>query len=122
MLQLLAYMTTPGGLTGAPRRLLTLASVLKREGIEVCIASQSGSELLEAAEMEGRETAAVDVVGVLALRQRALFGEDRPFGFESCSICSGRTGVCFAASGRGKGTWSGSAAARVSLSVPWVRF
>lgn len=67
-------MTTPGGLTGAPRRLLTLASVLKREGIGVCIASQSGSELLEAADAEGHETAAVDAVGVLALRQGALFG------------------------------------------------
>jgi len=54
--------------------LVTLASVLKKEGITVCIASQSGSELLETAEAEGHEIAAVDSVGVLALRQGALFG------------------------------------------------
>lgn len=70
----MACMTTPGGLTGAPRRLLTLASVLKRQEIEVCIASQSGSELLHAAGAEGHETAAMDAVGLLALRHGAVFG------------------------------------------------
>lgn len=74
MTRLIACMTTPGGLTGAPRRLLTLASVLNTEGVEVCIASESGSELLAAAEADGHKTAAVDAVGVLALRQKALFG------------------------------------------------
>ena len=74
MIRILAYMPTPGALTGAPRRMLTLASVLKREGIQVCIASQSESELLEAAEAVGHETATVDAVGLLALRHGALLG------------------------------------------------
>ncbi|WP_205598567.1 glycosyltransferase family 4 protein [Halomonas sp. NO4] len=73
MTRLLAYMTTPGGLTGAPRRLLTLASALKSHGIDTCIASRSGSEFLQVANAEGHETAVVEALGVLGLRQRALF-------------------------------------------------
>lgn len=74
MTRLIAYMTTPGGLTGAPRRLLTLASVLRHHGIKTCIASQSESVLLRAAKVDGHETVAVDAIGPLALRHKALFG------------------------------------------------
>jgi len=74
MIRLLAYMSTPGGLTGAPRRLLTLAASLRNQGVETDIVSQSGSDLLREAQTKGFETAAVDATGVLALRRGALFG------------------------------------------------
>jgi glycosyltransferase involved in cell wall biosynthesis len=74
MTRLIAFMTTPGGLTGAPRRLLTLADALRERGVDVCIASQSNSELLQAAQARGHARAAMDVTGVLALRHGALFG------------------------------------------------
>lgn len=73
LIRLIALITTPGGLTGAPRRLLTLAFVLKKEGVETCVATQSDSELLQAANAEGHKVAQMDAVGVLALRQGALF-------------------------------------------------
>lgn len=72
MPQLIAYISTPGGLTGAPRRLLTLASALRKEGFGVCIASQSGSELLDTARAEGHETAILNTVGKLGGRQGVL--------------------------------------------------
>jgi len=72
MTRLIAYLSTPGGLTGAPRRVLTLASVLTKNGLEVCIASPSDSDLIETADAEGQETVALDPVGVLALRGGAL--------------------------------------------------
>jgi len=72
--KVLAYMPTPGGLTGAPRRLLTLADILHKEGIEMFIATQRDSDLFRAAEQQGLETAAVEPVGVLRERQGALFG------------------------------------------------
>lgn len=67
-------MSTLEGLTGAPRRLLTLASVLQGEGVRVCVATQSGSPLIEAAEAEGYAAVAADSSGVLLLRHGALFG------------------------------------------------
>lgn len=73
-MKMFAHMPTPGGLTGAPRRLLTLASVLCKEGIEMCIATQRDSDLFRAAEEQGRETVGVDPVGVLVRRHGALFG------------------------------------------------
>ncbi len=72
-------MPNPSGLTGAPRRLLSLASVLNDEGIRVCIATQSSSELIQTADANNHETDPIDAVGVLALRQRALFGSDPLF-------------------------------------------
>lgn len=74
MIKLMAYMSTPGGLTGAPRRLLTLARVLKAEGVQVCVATQSGSALIQAAEAEGFATVSSDNAGVLAMRHGSLFG------------------------------------------------
>jgi glycosyltransferase involved in cell wall biosynthesis len=72
-MKVFAHMPTPGGLTGAPRRLLTLASVLREQGIEMCIATQRDSELFRAAEEEGLDTVEVETVGVLRERQGALF-------------------------------------------------
>src|SRR5699024_1776616 len=74
-----AYMPTPGGLTGAPRRLLTLASVLREQGIDMCIATQRDSELFQAAEELGLKTVAVEPVGVLRERHGALFGGNAIF-------------------------------------------
>lgn len=73
-MRVFAYMPIPRGLTGAPRRLLTLASALRNEGTEMCIATQRGSDLFRAAEELGLETAGVDPVGVLGRRHGALFG------------------------------------------------
>jgi len=72
MIRLIGYMATPGRLTGAPRRLLTLASALRREGIETYIATESGCHLLQVARAKGLNTASVDLVGVLGLRRGAL--------------------------------------------------
>lgn len=72
-IRLLCYLSTPGGLTGGPRRLLTLAKILDGAGVEVCVATQQDSKLIEAAAADGHYTASLDTTGVLALRQRALF-------------------------------------------------
>lgn len=73
MVKLIAYMATPGGLTGAPLRLITLANALRNSGVKVCVASQSGSQLLEMARANGHSTATLDATGVLTLQRRALF-------------------------------------------------
>lgn len=78
-MKVFAYMPTPGGLTGAPRRLLTLASILRDEGIEMCIATQRDSELFKVAKELGLETAEVEPVGVLRERHGALFGGNAVF-------------------------------------------
>ena len=78
-MKVFAYMPTPGGLTGAPRRLLTLASVLREQGIEICIATQSDSELFSAAEDLMLRTVAVEPVGVLRQRHGVLFGGNAIF-------------------------------------------
>lgn len=74
-----AYMPTPSGLTGAPRRLLTLASVLREQGIEMCIATQRDSDLFSAAEDKRLGTVAVEPLGVLRERYRALLGGNAVF-------------------------------------------
>lgn len=73
------YMATPGGLTGAPRRLLTLAIVLREQGIEMCIATQRDSGLYRAAEDKRLDTVTVEPVGVLNKRHRALLGGNAIF-------------------------------------------
>lgn len=72
--RLIACMSTPGGLTGAPRRLLTLAGVLDQQGIRVCVATQADSDLSKAAAGAGHKTVAANARGVLAQRHGALFG------------------------------------------------
>lgn len=67
-------MPTPSGLTGAPRRLLTLCRVLKQEGIDVCVISEPDSDLFAAAEEQGFETIPFKSRGILGLRHGALFG------------------------------------------------
>ena len=67
------YMPTPGGLTGAPRRMLTLAKELKSQGVQVCIASDGGSEILCAARQEGIECLVVNPVGRLKKRGVEVF-------------------------------------------------
>ena len=74
MTKLLAYMPTPGGLTGAPRRLLTLAAALREHDVLVCVATCADSELIQVARAEDYKTVPVDAAGVLGLRQGALFG------------------------------------------------
>ncbi|WP_254432045.1 glycosyltransferase family 4 protein [Aquisalimonas sp. 2447] len=54
--------------------MLTLASVLQEQGIEICIATQRDSELFIQAEAQGLKTSAVELVGVLRERHGALFG------------------------------------------------
>lgn len=73
-MRILLYLPTPGGLTGAPRRLLTLASALRENDFDVCIAGDANTELLSRAEELGFETVAVEPIGVLKLRGGALFG------------------------------------------------
>lgn len=73
-MKLFMYMPTPGGLTGAPKRALTLAKALRSQGVEVCIGSERNSELLTEARTAGLETIEIEPVGVLALRQGQLFG------------------------------------------------
>ena len=74
MAKLLSFMITPGGLTGAPRRLLTLAAALRARNVDVCIGAPKTSELLKAAHDEGNATENVEPAGILRLRQGALFG------------------------------------------------
>jgi glycosyltransferase involved in cell wall biosynthesis len=73
-INIILYMATPGCLTGAPRRLITLAELLSELGLGVCVASESGQELLEVAQMRGLQIAPVDAPEILKLRRGALFG------------------------------------------------
>lgn len=61
-------MVTPRGLTGGPRRLLTLASAAKEMGIDIIIASEADSDLILKAQALGLSTAPMKTVGVLGLR------------------------------------------------------
>lgn len=73
-MKVLFYLTTPGGLTGAPRRLLTLARGLKRIGLSPVIAGESESELFRAAQCEDLQTIILEPPEILKLRGGALFG------------------------------------------------
>lgn len=73
-LKLICYMATPGGLTGAPRRLLTLCQVLKKYGISPVIVSEPQSDLIQEARQMGVATVGLSPQGVLTLRHGALFG------------------------------------------------
>jgi glycosyltransferase involved in cell wall biosynthesis len=54
--------------------LLTLASVLREQGIGICIATQGDSDLFRAAEDQRLDTVAVQPLGVLREQHGALFG------------------------------------------------
>lgn len=73
-MRVLLYLPTPGGLTGAPRRLLTLALGLRDLGATPIIATEPGTPLMAAAREAGVETVSLVPVGVLARRDGALFG------------------------------------------------
>ncbi|NOG31688.1 glycosyltransferase family 4 protein [Halomonas sp. TBZ9] len=73
-MKVLLYLPTPGGLTGAPRRLLNLAKVLREHGFGVCIACDAESELSLAAKELAFEVQEISPIGVLKRRGSALFG------------------------------------------------
>lgn len=73
-MNILLYLPTPGGLTGAPRRMLTLALELRRQGVSVSVASDGGTELLAAAGRAGIDTVVVDPMGPLSARGREGIG------------------------------------------------
>ena len=72
-MKIVLYLPTPGGLTGAPRRLLTLSSVLKNHGLSVCIATDKDSDLFKEARRLGFDVLPFDPIGTLRLRGGALF-------------------------------------------------
>ena len=71
---ILLYLPTPGGLTGAPRRLFTLARGLKRLGATPIIATESDTDLYRTAQRENFSTTSLDPPDILKLRAGALFG------------------------------------------------
>lgn len=73
-MRVLLFLATPGGLTGAPRRLLTLAGALSERGIKVCVAAEGNSQLIREASRGNLETREVNSIGVLAFRGSALLG------------------------------------------------
>ena len=73
-MKILLYLPTPGGLTGAPRRLLTLANTLRDRAFDTCVAGDSDTELLTRARELGFDTLPIAPIGVLKLRGGALFG------------------------------------------------
>lgn len=77
-MKLLCYFATPGGLSGGPRRLLTLCETLRAQGVTAQVASDAGSELLAAGEARGIATWPLEYPPVLSLRQRALLARRGP--------------------------------------------
>jgi len=73
-MKILFYLPTPGGMTGAPKRMLALARGLRELGMSPVIVSEPNSELLRSARSENIETIELLSTGVLGLREGALFG------------------------------------------------
>ena len=73
-MRVLLYLPTPGGLTGAPRRLLTLTRGLTRLGMIPVIATESESELYRAAQSDDLAIIDLDPPDILKLRGGVLFG------------------------------------------------
>ena len=72
-MKILLYLPSPGGMTGAPRRLLTWAGGWRDLGATPIVATDPASPLILAAGEEGIQTFSIPPVGVLALRSGALF-------------------------------------------------
>lgn len=72
-MKILFYLPTPGGMTGAPRRMLNLAQGLRELGVEVIIASEADTAVYAAASHMGISTISMPLPKILSLRQRALF-------------------------------------------------
>lgn len=73
-MKVLLYLPMPGGLTGAPRRLLTLADSLRKQRFVVNAATVGGSDLFRASQQAGFNTTDITPLRILTLRDRALFG------------------------------------------------
>ncbi|WP_148045494.1 glycosyltransferase family 4 protein [Salinisphaera orenii] len=73
-MKLIAFMIKPGRITGGPKRLLALASALRRNHVSVCIVAHPDSELSDAAKAQGHAAAQFPLSGLLALQQQGLFG------------------------------------------------
>lgn len=72
-MRLLIYLPTPGGLTGAPRRMYTLACGLRDMGVTPILATEPDSPIKKLAEDGGIETEPLPLTGKLGLRNGALF-------------------------------------------------
>lgn len=75
-MKVLMVMPDPGGLTGAPRRLLYLSESLNKLGIETTIATNPDSELYEHALSIGLRVYAAKLFGRLKLKGGALFSKN----------------------------------------------
>lgn len=62
-------------MTGTPKRTLTLAHTLRRLGLDVCIAANPQSELIEKARKSDLTSIEVEATGILSRRQGALSGK-----------------------------------------------
>ncbi|RNA65324.1 glycosyltransferase [Prosthecochloris sp. ZM_2] len=72
MKNMISFLPTPGGLTGAPRRLLLLAFVLKDYDINVAFVSESMSQLSHIARKNGFDVYDLDPDPVLRVKGGAL--------------------------------------------------
>ncbi|MCC5983387.1 MAG: glycosyltransferase family 4 protein [Rhodobacteraceae bacterium] len=73
-MRILLYLPGAGALTGAPRRLLILASGIRELGAVPILVTEPDTALMQAANKAGIETAPLSLTGVLAMREKALFG------------------------------------------------
>lgn len=73
MISFAAYLSHPGGLTGAPRRLLTLCSALKSNDIDPCVVAPPESDLVKAAVRRGINTSVLVTAPSLSHRKGAVF-------------------------------------------------
>lgn len=73
MIKMMAHLVTPGGMTGAPRRLLTLSAALQQHALQVTIASESDAQVLQVARERGLQTCAIENRDVLKSRRGSLF-------------------------------------------------
>jgi glycosyltransferase involved in cell wall biosynthesis len=71
-MKILLYLPTPGGLTGSPKRTLTLANTLSDRGFDVCLVSDEGSELLARAVDMGISVLPISTARLLQKRGGAL--------------------------------------------------
>lgn len=79
--RLLCYIPTPSGLTGAPKRLLTLCQTLRNQDIDAQIVSDPDSQLLAAGKNHGVPSRAIKLKPLLQLNKKALLGSGVLFKF-----------------------------------------
>ena len=66
------YLSTPGGMTGAPRRILTLCAAIQRHGVTPYVVADSTTELYVEARRLGLQTIALQTQAVLKERNKQL--------------------------------------------------